>query len=308
MIRPPCLRPGSRVALVAPAGPLAPGALERAVDRVRRLGWEPIVGANAGKRRGYLAGSDEERLADLHTALHARENDAIWCLRGGYGTMRILPRIDFTPLRERPRPLIGFSDNTALHLALRQQRVVSFHGPHPAAPDLRAFSLEGILRVVAQTAPAGLLPFPGGGHARAETLVPGTATGPLVGGNLSLLAATTGTPYQMEPEGAILFLEEVGEPAYRVDRLLSQLLLAGLLDRVAGIAVGAFSECPDDPADRLPDPAAVVLDRLTGLDVPVAFGFPFGHIEESWTLPLGVSARLDASAGTLEILEPAVEP
>ncbi|HEX2091300.1 MAG TPA: LD-carboxypeptidase [Longimicrobiaceae bacterium] len=306
MIRPPALRPGARVSLVAPAGPLPEGAVDRAVERIRDWGWEPVLGGFCRGRCGYLSGTDEERAADLNAALRSPDNDAVWCLRGGYGTMRILDRIDWGALSRRPRPLIGFSDNTALHLAAQREGVVSFHGPHPATPELSGFSRAALLRVLTGGESAGLLPFPDGGPPRAETVVGGRAEGRLVGGNLALLAALAGTPYALRGQGAILFLEEVGEPSYRVDRMLSQLLLSGALEGVAGIAVGAFSETPDADREDLPPAVEVIADRLGGPGVPLASGFPFGHVEESWTLPLGVRARLDADAGTLELLESAV--
>ena len=308
MIRPPALGPGARVALVAPAGPLPEGAVDRAAERVREWGWEPVAGRFCRGRCGFLSGTDEQRLADLQAALRSPDNDAVWCLRGGYGAMRILDRIDWAPLAERPRPLIGFSDNTALHLALFRRGLVSFHGPHPATPELPEFSRRGLLRVLARPEPAGVLPFPAGGAQRADTLVAGVAEGPLVGGNLALLAALAGTPWALRAEGAVLFLEDVGEPSYRVDRMLSQLLLSGALDGVAGVAVGAFSESPDQGRADHPSAAEVVAERLGPLGVPIAFGFPFGHVDESWTLPLGVRARLDADAGTLALVEPSVSP
>ncbi len=310
MIRPRALRPGARVSLVAPAGPLAPGAVDRALVRVEQWGWVPLAGDHVRGRHGYLSGTDEQRAADFSRALLSEDNDAIWCLRGGYGTMRILDRLPWEALRERPRPLIGFSDNTALHLAAQRAGVISFHGPHPAAEDLPRFAIDGLMGTLTGTAPEGPLPLPlsGDGAARQPVaLVSGRAEGPLVGGNLSLIAATLGTPYAIRAEGAILFLEEVGEPVYRIDRLLSQLLLAGVLDAVAGVVIGAFSECPDEFDDFTPGPAGVIADRLGYLGVPVATGFPFGHIAENWTLPLGVRARLDADAGSLTLLEAAVQ-
>jgi muramoyltetrapeptide carboxypeptidase len=306
MIRPAMVPPGGRVALVAPAGPLPEGALERAVARVRSLGWTPEVGPNASNRRGFLAGTDDERLLDLTAAFESSTNDAIWLLRGGYGTMRLLPRLRWSPLLERPRPLIGYSDNTALHLAARRLDLVTFHGPHPAARDLSDYSLDVLSGVLGGGSGASVFPPPPSGAAPVATIAEGTAEGPLVGGNLSLLAATMGTPFQVDARGAILFLEEVGEPAYRLDRLFSQLLLAGVFDDVAGIAVGAITECPDSGADDIPSPVRIVADRLGNLGVPIAAGFPFGHVANSWTLPLGVPARLDASAGRLTLLEPAV--
>ena len=305
MIRPPLLPPDARIALVAPAGPLAAGAVDRALERVRAWGWTPVLGEHARARHGYLAGTDEQRAADFNAALRSPDNDAIWCLRGGYGTMRIVDRIDWPALAERPRPLVGFSDNTALHLAALQHGVVSFHGPHPAVADLPAFSEDCLFRLLMVPSPAGILPFPPGSRP-GRALVGGVAEGPLVGGNLALLAATVGTPFPPRGEGAILFLEEVGEPAYRVDRMLSQLRLAGVLEEVAGVAVGAFSESPDEGVEGIPTPEEVLLDRLGDLGVPIVSGLPFGHIPQSWTLPLGVRARLDAGAGTLELLDPAV--
>jgi muramoyltetrapeptide carboxypeptidase len=306
LIRPPALRPGARIALVAPAGPLATEAVDRAIARVRGLGWEPRPGKHARGRHGYLSGSDRERLHDINAAIRSPDIDAIWCLRGGYGTIRILDGMEWQAFAQRPVPLIGFSDNTALHQAARRLDIVSFHGPHPTSEDLTDFSVDVLRRLLTNVEPAGHLPFPADSPGRAVTLTGGTAEGPLVGGNLAILAALAGTPYAPRATGAILFLEEVGEPGYRVDRMLTQLRLSGALDGVAGIAIGAFSECPDEGRDDLPRPERILLECLECLGVPIASGFPFGHVPDNWTLPVGVRARLDADAGTLELLEPAV--
>ena len=305
MIRPPALRPGARVALVAPAGPLADGAVDRAVERVRGWGFEPVVGEHARKRHGYLAAPDPERTADFNAALRDDSIDAVWCLRGGYGVMRIVDGIDWPALTRRPRPVIGFSDNTALHLAIRRHGVVSFHGPHPATEELSRFSADGLLRALTVAEPAGILPLPED-EDEPETIAGGVAEGPLVGGNLSLIASTLGTPYAIQAEGALLFLEEVGEAAYRVDRLLSQLRLAGVLGAAAGIVIGGITDVPDAGAEHVPLVEDVLHDLLGDLGIPVAYGFPFGHLEDNWTLPVGVRARLDADAGTLELLESGV--
>lgn len=302
MIRPPALRPETRVALVAGAGPVPEGGVERAIARVESLGWQPVPGDYCRGRNGYLSGTDEERAADLNRALRDPSIGAVWFLRGGYGTMRILDEIDWDALREHPKALIGFSDNTAVHLAAQRVGVVGFHGPHPHTPEFPDFARDELLRVLTVPEPAGVLPFPPGG--RAETVAGGVAEGPLLGGNLSLLSATLGTPYAIRPEGAILFLEEVGEHPYRLDRLFAHLRLAGVLNAVAGIAVGGITETPE--MEGAPTGIQVVRDALGGLGIPVATGFPFGHIDDNWTLPLGVRARLDADAGTLALLEPAV--
>jgi muramoyltetrapeptide carboxypeptidase len=303
MIRPPALKPGARIALVAPAGPLGDGAVDRAIERVVGWGWEAVPGEHVRKRHGYLSAPDPERAEDLNAALADDSVDAVWCLRGGYGVMRILDAVDWSALARRPKPVIGFSDNTALHLAIQRLGIISFHGPHPATQELTGFSVDGLLRALTSTEAAGVLPFPDGGG-RAETIARGAAEGRLVGGNLSLVAATLGTPYAIDAEGAILFLEEVGEAPYRVDRLLSQLRLAGVLDGVAGIALGGFTETGVD--DDGPGVLDVLRDLLGGRGVPVAHGFPFGHVDDNWTLPVGARARLDADAGTLALLEPAV--
>lgn len=305
MIRPPALGDRARIALVAPAGPLAEGAVDRAEARIHAWGWKPITGTHARGRHTFLSGLDEQRAHDLNTAIRSDENDAIWCLRGGYGTMRILDMIDWDALAARPRPLIGFSDNTALHLAMQKLGIVSFHGPHPAVEDLTEFSAGQLRAMLSVTEPSGELPYPQRAE-RAVTIAGGVAEGRLVGGNLSLITATLGTPYAIDTRGAILFLEEVGEPAYRVDRMLTHLRLAGAFDGVTGVAIGAFTDQPDDREDHIPPALEIARDHLATLGIPVAFGLPFGHIDDMWTLPLGVRASLDASAGSLALLDAAV--
>jgi muramoyltetrapeptide carboxypeptidase len=183
---------------------------------------------------------------------------------------------------------------------------VSYHGPHPATREFTDYSRDLLRRVLCDLEPAGKGSIPAAGPRRAMAITGGTAEGPLVGGNLSLVAATIGTPFAIQPRGAIVFLEEVGESAYRVDRLLTQLLLAGVFREAAGIAVGAFTETSEGDSGGQPAVEEVLRERLGGLGIPVAMGFPFGHIDDNWTLPMGVRARLHADAGQLELLEAAV--
>jgi muramoyltetrapeptide carboxypeptidase len=297
--RPPLLGPGARVALVAPAGPLrGPGDLERAEANARLLGWEPVVGRHALARGCYFAGPDQARLEDLNAALADPDVDAVWCLRGGYGAMRLLPAVDFAALAGRPRPLLGYSDVTALHcgVAACVPGFVTFHGP-TARAALSPFSRASLERaLVTGEDPCGAAPA-------ARTLRPGRAAGRLAGGNLALLAALVGTPWAPRFAGAIVVLEDVGEAIYRVDRMLRQLLLAGTFDGCAGIAFGECTDCPADCADdgsrTLDD---VVAELAATLGVPAVAGVPVGHIDDQWTLPLGAAAELDADAPALHVI------
>ncbi|MGD8277544.1 MAG: LD-carboxypeptidase [Gemmatimonadota bacterium] len=298
----PQLRPGARIALVAPGGPVTGERIDAAASECREFGFEPVLGLNAGARLGYLAGDDAGRAADLDAAFRDPRVDGIWALRGGYGAMRILETLDFEPMRRRPRPFIGFSDNTAIHLVLRRLGVVSFHGPHPGALAT-AFSRECLARVLGSPEPGGVLP-PDPSAEPVATLAPGTAEGVLAGGNLSLLAGSCGTPWALDAAGCILVIEDVGEPIYRIDRALVQLAAAGALEDVAAFAFGRFTERPANENDRpLED---VLVELAVRYGVPAVLGLPVGHIDAQWTVPFGVRARLDAEHGRLELLEPAV--
>jgi muramoyltetrapeptide carboxypeptidase len=311
---PPVLKPGQRVALVAPAGPLHDhDDLTRGQELCRALGFEPVLGANAGRRYGYLAGTDEERLADLNAALADPSVDAVWCLRGGYGLTRILDRVDFGALERRPKAVIGFSDVTALLLALyRVTGVTTFHGPMARAP-LAAFSRDHFDRVLTAVKPAGrlgrvappadvLIPQQG----RIVGLVPGAAEGRLIGGNLTLLQCLIGTPYFPDLDGAILFLEDVHEDLYAIDRMLAHLRMTGALVKVAGVMIGQFTEMKRSTEDGALGFDEVLATYLAPLRIPVAYGFPIGHVDDQWTLPIGVRARLDAGTGEVELLEASV--
>jgi muramoyltetrapeptide carboxypeptidase len=314
LVRPPRLTRGSRVALVAPAGPLLErDDLTRAEALCRALDYEPVVGSNAGNRYGYLAGTDDQRLTDLNAALNDAAIDGVWCLRGGYGATRIIDRVDFEALARRPKPLIGFSDITALlNAAVRLANVVSFHGP-VARASMPAFSRWHFERVLSCAEPAGRL---GRIPDRPDVLVPqenrivtlrsGIAEGPLAGGNLSLLQCLIGTPWAPDLRGAILFVEDVGEDLYRVDRMLAHLRAVGALAALAGVLVGRFTDLKRQTGDGALGFDEVLSSYLLPLGVPVAYGFPIGHIQDQWTLPLGVRARLDAGTGEVEILEAAV--
>lgn len=301
--RPRALRAGARVALVAPAGPVDEDRIAASAARCRVFGLEPVVFPAAGARYRYMAGEDPVRLADLQAAFDDPSIDAVWALRGGYGTLRILDALDLRRQLADPIPFIGFSDNTSIHVRHAALGLVSFHGPHPGG-DFPPETEEAFHRVLFTAEPAGALrtrdcdPPP-------RTLVPGSAEAPLMGGNLAILAAMCGTPHTIAARGCILFMEDVGEPAYRVDRMLQQLYASGALAGVAGLAFGRFTGAPSDDAHAVDD---VLEEIAVRLDVPAALDLPFGHTEHNCTLPVGVRARLDGSAAALDILDPSVHP
>jgi len=318
-ILPRAVPAGGTIALVAPSGsvPVAAGGrlhpkLAAGLQRLQAAGYRTVFGTHVFDRWGYLAGSDADRLADLHWALTAPGIDAVICVRGGYGSPRLLEQAGFAELARtfarRPRPLVGFSDLTALLTALTEATgVPTFHGPTLGSLG-EAENVDALLQLIGEGArfPAVTGRIPAAGAPQPRTLTGGRAEGRLVGGNLSLLCALIGTPYEPDPRGAILLLEDVGEAPYRLDRMLTHLRLAGWFRQVAGIVVGELVDC-DPPAGRPSLTAAQVLrNRLGDLGVPCIVDVPCGHGRWQLTLPLGTRVALDAGAGTLTILDPVV--
>jgi len=295
---PSLLAPGSRVALVTPAGPIRGASdLDRGVASVHAFGWEPVVGEHVLERQGYLAGSDANRLADLNRFARDASLDAIWCIRGGYGAMRLLHELDYDAWRRHPKTLIGYSDITALHAAIGGRAdLITIHGP-TARAELTPFSRASLqAALVDGTNPCGF--------ARdALTLHSGRARGMLVGGNLALLSSLIGTPYAPSFDGAILVLEDVNEPVYRLDRMLTQLRLSGALGRLAGIAFGQFNEIPEDDGSNEGRPLLELLQEVADrCAVPCLANVPVGHVADQWTIPLGAVAELDSDTKTLNVL------
>lgn len=298
-VRPRSLKRNARVGLVAPSGPLRPGDLVTAEAQCRELGFEPVVLRHAECRLGYFAGADDERLADLNAALSDPTLDAVWCLRGGSGMTRLVRRIDVEGFRRAPKPVIGYSDITALLIALHAATgVITFHGP-TARTILTPFSREWLTRMLADPGPVGRLADAGD---PIERIVPGRARGRLIGGNLAVLQTLVGTRWLPSLAGAILFLEDVGEALYRIDRMFAHLQLAGHLDRLGGVVLGRFTAMPTNDDDGTRSVADVAAEYLAPRGIPVAIGFPIGHVDDQWTLPIGIEAELDADAGTLALL------
>jgi muramoyltetrapeptide carboxypeptidase len=286
---------GARVALISPAGPLkGESDVHRAVATVESLGWQAVIGPNALKHNGYFAGTDEERASDLNSAIANPDIDGIWCLRGGYGAMRLLGQLDVSPLRLRPKPLLGYSDITALHAAWQRVGIISYHAP-VARAELTPFSRESLQRAV-------MLRGDSAGTANdAHTLREGRVTGRIAGGNLALVAALCGTPWAIDFRDAIIVLEDVSEPVYRIDRMLMQLRLSGALDGCRGLIFGHCTNCPEASDDGVRTVREVIQETGDALGVPTLLGVPLGHIDDQWTLPLGAAAVLDTRTKTLQI-------
>lgn len=301
--RPVRLAPGARVAVVAPSGPVPEERLQAGLDVLRGWDLDPVVAPHVLDRHGrfgYLAGTDADRAADLQGAWCDASVDAVLCARGGYGVQRIVDLLDWDAMAAAgPKVFVGFSDITVLHEAFAVRLgLATLHGPMAAGVDF-------IKNVRAQEHLRATLFDPASVRTIASTgsaLVPGRARGVTLGGCLCLLAAEAGTPHaRASARGGLLCLEDVGEETYRLDRYLTQLLRAGLFEGVRGVLLGSWQEC--EPYERV---RALLLDRLGGLGVPVVEEFGFGHCEGALTIPFGVSAELDADAGTLTLDEPAL--
>lgn len=321
-IKPRALRPGDTIGICSPAGLIDPPRLVRLIAQLHAWGFAVRVAPHTYSRYGYLAGTDAERLSDLNALLADATLAAIVFSRGGYGTMRLLSGIDYETLARAPKAIVGFSDITALHLALaRHCGLVTFHGPMSSPEsneEATGFNAQHLHRALTSTEPLGLVPPPPGGPPL-DTLVPGRASGTLVGGNLTLIAATLGTPYEIDTRGAILLLEDVGEEPYRIDRMLTQLILAGKIADAAAIVIGEMVRCaataggaPNEEDPQAPSAergsltlSEVFWELLAPFGKPVLSGLCFGHGKYCATIPLGVQATLDAGAQTLIIDEPA---
>ncbi len=323
---PKALQPGMTVALVTPSSPGAGlGDTDFGVEIVKALGFKPKVFPHVGEATRYLAGPDEHRAADLNAAFADPSVDGILCLHGGYGASRILPLLDYEAIRKNPKVLCGYSDITALLNAIhRLTGLVTFHGPvgSEVQTDYTLAEFRRVLMTAQAAGRVGAPPEPRPGQRERGIFVdrenwiyklaPGKAKGRLVGGNISVFSTLVGTPFEPELKGRILFLEEVGEDPYRIDRWLTQFLLTGKLSGLAGVALGKFAHCT--PGDYKPSYGGqgqwtwqeVCKDRLGKLGIPVVANLVFGHVPDKTTLPLGVMAELDGDEGTLTLLEPAV--
>jgi muramoyltetrapeptide carboxypeptidase len=325
-IYPEALAPGDTIVFVAPAKYLDKERVGLAKRRLEEMGFKVRLPDNLFRKHGFLGGTDDERAAEINAAFADPDVDAIFPGTGGYGTTRIVDKLDYDLIRRNPKILVGFSDITGLHIAINQRTgLVTFHSPNPewglgVEKNLSPFAAKWFWRaLLKENVEAGdgyiinTRPTANGksgedsifdGVPKPITLVKGTARGRLIGGNLSVLHALMGTPYEIHTDGRILFLEDVGEAPYRVDRMLSTLRLAGKFDRAAGIILGQFTAREDE--EDWDDDASiddVLRDYFADRNFPVLAHFPVGHVRYNATLPIGARAELDATKQTLRLLE-----
>lgn len=328
LIHPPRLNPGDTLGIIAPASaPPDPKNVDRAIAVLEKLGYQTKLAPHAHKRWGYLAGSDRDRASDLMRMFTDKKVNAILCVRGGYGTARLLPLLDYPTIRAHAKIFVGYSDITSLHCAfLMKAGLISFHGPmlnsEFALANLPDFTVQSFLRTLASSPPRPAKRGERQGKRQSfdiatdypdqtvQILRRGIARGQLIGGNLALLCTVIGTPWQPSFKNAILFLEDVGEAPYRWDRMLTYLANCGLLQQVAGIAIGLNADCDDPQAKTAKEYrqslAEVLRDRLLPLKIPLVTGLPFGHVPMNATLPVGIQVELDANRGALRLLESGV--
>lgn len=304
MIKPKPLSPGARVALIAPAGPVPPERYGPAVRAVEELGLHPVVYESCRRRHGYFAGCDDLRVDDLNEAFADPEIDGILCIRGGYGAQRLLNRIDYEAIRRNPKFFAGYSDITALHIAMNQNcGLVTYHTPMPSTelysgPD--DYTMDSLKRVLFGE-PLGELKNPA--KLPVKTLVGGSAKGILTGGNLSLVASSLGTPYEIDTKDKILFLEDVDEEPYRIDRMLMQLKAAGKFRDCAGILLGYWTNCVPEHSEKSLTLQQVLDELIAPEHKPALMNLACGHSLPTLSLPLGCEIEMNSISGKITVLD-----
>ncbi len=312
-LKPARLKEGDTVGMIAPSSSVSAETLARAIANIESLGLKVKTGDNILKSKGYLAGTEKERLDDLHKMFADPAIKAVWCVRGGYGATRYLPQIDYALIKKNPKIFIGYSDITALHLAIHEKTgLVTFHGP-VGTSDPTDYNRLHLKNVLMHPSPQYLIPQAEenlkneGNLYKTEAIHPGKSAGKLIGGNLSLLSAMAGTPYGLKNlKGCLLFMEDIEERPYRIDRMLTQLLQSCDITKAAGIILGVFEGCNPKPDENSLSLMECLTDRLAPLNIPCMYGYSFGHIKNQCVLPVGIQAEMDVQAGTITLLEPAV--
>jgi len=310
VIKPPALKKGDLIGIISPAStPDELSRIENSVKYFENLGYSVVLGQNVGKYRGYLAGTDQERLDDLHSMFSNKKVKAVFCIRGGYGAFRLLDKINYKLIKSNPKIFVGYSEITALQNAIfTKTGLITFAGPMPAVDfvnEVSSFTEEFFWKLVTSKKKIGRIKYPA--ETSPQTLRKGIVTGQIVGGNLAVLTALTGTKYFPDMKNKILILEDINEAPYKVDRLLNQLRLNGVFSKIKGIILGRFVDCYEDDANKKTLTLGEVIDDyICPLKIPSLYVFPHGHIKDFVTIPFGLKIKLDSSKQSVEFLESAV--
>ncbi len=298
MQRPKPLKIGDRIGLIGASSPTPPERIEPAIMALESLGLNVVVGESCYGSHGYLSGEDELRARDINDMFRDRTISGVFCIRGGYGSARLLDLIDFDMIRLNHKVFIGYSDVTALHIAINQAcKLVTFHGPMPSTElykDIDSYTMEYYFNNIFADSPLGLVKNPEG--MKTKTLVGGNSEGILIGGNLSLVTASIGTKYEIDTRGKILFLEEVDEEPYRIDRMLLQLKQSGKLDSASGIILGYFTNCVAEEPEKSLNLMEIFEELIVPLNKPTIYDFPCGHSLPTITMPLGGRVKIDGGS------------
>lgn len=310
LIKPKKLSKKDTIGIISPAStPDDPSLIEKGVRYLEKQGYRVEVGKNVGKSNGYLAGSDEERLDDLHFMFKNKDIKAIICVRGGYGASRLLDKINYRLIKNNPKIFAGYSEITSLQLAFLQRTgLLTFAGPM-LIPDftneINSFAEEFFWRIISSNKKIGRLKYPD--EDRLPGITKGGTSGKIIGGNLAVLSALIGTQYLPQMKEKILFLEDIGELPYKIDRYLNQLRLNKVFKEIKGLILGRFVDCYEhDPNKKTLTLGEVVYNYLNHLDIPIIYTFPHGHIKEKITIPMGINVRMNATKGFVEFTESAV--
>ena len=309
-IKPDRLKNGDLIGIISPASAADDiSRIEKGIRYIEGLGYRTILGKNLNKSLGYLAGTDDERIADIHQMFSDKNIKAIFCLRGGYGAFRLLDKIDYKLIRNNPKIFVGYSEITALQMAfLQKTNLVTFAGPM-VVPDfsneISRYTEENFWRVITSNKKVGELKYPE--IERLPNLNPGNSSGKLIGGNLAVLVSLSGSDFLPNFKNKILFLEEISEPPYKIDRMFNQLKLNSVFKYVRGVILGSFTDCcENDLSKKTLTLNEIMKDYFTDSNIPVVYNFPHGHIKDFMTLPIGIKLKLNASKGSVELTESCV--
>ncbi len=310
--KPKKISKGDTIGLITPSSSVTEAKIKKAITNMENLGLKVKLGKHIRAQRGYLAGTDEQRLEDLHEMFADSSVDGIWCIRGGYGAGRIVPKINYKLIKKNPKLLIGYSDITALlHAVYQKTGLICFHGP-VASSDFTEYTVKHLKGVLMNPQKSYTIAYAKENEGNKDiaylpkVINPGIAKGKLTGGNLTLLAAMAGTDFKWKVKNKLVFIEDIGEKPYRIDRMLTQLLQSTDLHKAAGIMLGVFEDCQANEGDRSLSLMETLKDRLGHLNMPIIYGLSFGHIKNHFTMPLGIKAEMNTNEMSLKLLERAV--